>query len=40
MEDLPEADQEILAMVMSKDGGVLLADFEHEFELLHKKKVR
>ena len=39
MEDLPEVDIQIISLVMAKDGGVLLADFAHEYELLYKGKV-
>lgn len=39
MEDLPESDIQIISLVMGKDGGVLLADFAHEYELLYKSKV-
>ena len=39
MEDLPEVDIQIISLVMGKDGGVLLTDFAHEYELLYKGKV-
>ena len=39
MNDLPESDLNLLSLVLSSDGGILLSDVENEYRELYKSQL-
>lgn len=39
MNDLPEADLNLLSLVLSSDGGVLLSEIENDYRELYKSQL-